>query len=320
MREEARMSSGLLYGLIITVWVVVLLPMWLRRHDEVVEERRSVDRFSSAMRTLSGRNRSGEQREVLMPAREAEPIEVDGRLPTIAGARARLAGRRRRTFAVLLGLLLVTAGVALMGQIPLWSIAIPGVLALAFLIHMRRQVSHQRALDQRRLRQASVVARRRERSGGASASRGLEVETVLPAARPLAAGTIGPALGEAFALAGAGPEAAPVAAAAAALAETADFYDALADSGSWEPVPVPLPTYVLAPKAPRYVRVIDLTLPGSWTSGHLDEDELAELEAARIEDARLEAEAASHVRLERAAGDGIVTGQVVIERRRAAGD
>lgn len=310
------MSSGLLYGLIIAVWVVVLLPMWLRRHDEVVEERRSVDRFSSAMRTLSGRNRGGEHREVLMPAREAEPLVVDGRPLTVAAARSRLAGRRRRTLAVILGLLLVTAGVALLGQIPLWAIAIPGLLVLAFLVHLRRQVAQQRALDQRRRRQATVVARRRERSGGAEVSRGLGVETVLPVARPLAAGTIGPALGEAFATSDGAPAVAP----AAAVAQAAGFYDALADDGSWEPVPVPLPTYVLAPKAPRYVRVIDLTLPGSWTSGHLDEDELAEIEAARVEDARLEAEAASHVRLERAAGDGIVTGEVVIERRRAVGD
>ena len=83
-REGCRVSSGVVYGVIILIWVVVLLPMWLRRHDEVVEERRSVDRFSSAMRTLSGRSRSGDHREVLMPARQPEPIDVDGRPMTVA--------------------------------------------------------------------------------------------------------------------------------------------------------------------------------------------------------------------------------------------
>ncbi|MCW2615144.1 MAG: hypothetical protein JWN08_2138, partial [Frankiales bacterium] len=33
----------------------------------------------------------------------------------------------------------------------------------------------------------------------------------------------------------------------------------------WAPVPVPLPGYVTAPKAPR--RVLDLTRPGEWSDG-----------------------------------------------------
>ena len=242
-----------------------------------------------------------------MPARESEPLVADGRPRTVAAARSRLAGRRRRTLAVIVGLFLVTAGVALVGLIPLWSMAIPGVLALAFLVHLRRQVGQQRALDRRRASRAGSAMHRSER-----ASRALDVETLLPVARPMAAGTVGPAYGDTFAAVAEEPT--------VAVAETTEFYDALADEGSWEPVPVPLPTYVLAPKAPRSVRVIDLSLPGSWTSGHLDEDELAALEAERVEQARLEAEEGSQVRLERASGDSIVTGQVVIERRRAVGD
>src|SRR5204862_2694082 len=67
------------------------------------------------------------------------------------------------------------------------------------------------------------------------------------------------------------------AAAPAAAQEPAEFYDAEAER-VWDPVPVPLPTYVLAPRAPRSVRVIDLTRPGTWTSGHLHEDELLDLD------------------------------------------
>lgn len=37
----------------------------------------------------------------------------------------------------------------------------------------------------------------------------------------------------------------------------------------WEPVPVPLPTYVTAPRAQRVIRTIDLATPGAWTSGRL---------------------------------------------------
>jgi hypothetical protein len=253
-----------------------------------------------------------------MPARQPEPIDVDGRPMTVHEARSRLAARRRRSMAVLFAVLLITTGMALVGLIPLWSMVIPGLLVLAFVLHLRGQVAQQHALDARRRRQAEVIAERRGRTGGASASRGLDVETVLPVTRPLAAGTIGPAFGAAFTTADEIRD--DVVEAPAAAVASAEFYDAARDTRSWEPVPVPLPTYVLAPKAPRSVRVIDLTLPGAWTSGYLDEDELAALEQERREDARLQAEASSRVRLERASGDSIVVGEVVIERSRAVGD
>src|SRR4051812_11101329 len=51
------------------MWAVVLVPMWLRRHDAATESR-SVDRFSTAMRTLSRRTTSGPgRRYVVMPRR-----------------------------------------------------------------------------------------------------------------------------------------------------------------------------------------------------------------------------------------------------------
>ncbi|HTY73420.1 MAG TPA: hypothetical protein VMI11_13510 [Actinomycetes bacterium] len=299
----------MLYAVIIALWACVLLPMWLWRHDRIVEERRSVDRFANAMHHLSNR-RAGDRREVVMPARHDEPVTVDGRPLTVAAARSRLAARRRRTMAVLAGLLFVIAGASLMGFAPVWAVAVPALLMLGFLVHLRRQVSQQRAVDRRRRQHATTQARRVARP---AAPREYEVETVLPVTRPVAARTLDPAHGEASATtAGVGAE--------PAVAAADGFYDAQADDGTWEPVPVPLPTYVLAPKAPRSVRVIDLTAPGAWTSGHLDEDELAALEEERREQARLEAEEASQVRLERASGDSIVTGQVVIERRRAVGD
>lgn len=42
------------------------------------------------------------------------------------------------------------------------------------------------------------------------------------------------------------------------------------DPDAWQPSPVPLPTYLTKPMAPRAARTIDLTQPGSWTSGRLD--------------------------------------------------
>ncbi|KDN83934.1 hypothetical protein KCH_45830 [Kitasatospora cheerisanensis KCTC 2395] len=51
--------------------------------------------------------------------------------------------------------------------------------------------------------------------------------------------------------------------------EWADGVRARAAAGpdSWEPVPVPLPTYVTAPVAPRVNRGLDLSAPNTWDSG-----------------------------------------------------
>ncbi len=45
------------------------------------------------------------------------------------------------------------------------------------------------------------------------------------------------------------------------------------DSGSlWDPLPVTLPTYVNKARAARTVRTIDLSAPGTWTSGRDEAD------------------------------------------------
>jgi hypothetical protein len=44
-------------------------------------------------------------------------------------------------------------------------------------------------------------------------------------------------------------------------------------AGGWNPVPVPLPTYVTAPKAVRAARTIELGGDGAWTSGRLPREE-----------------------------------------------
>ena len=114
----------------------------------------------------------------------------------------------------------------------------------------------------------------------------------------------------------------PARPAAPAVAVAADpaFYDAVAEN-AWSPVAVPLPTYVLAPRAPRSVRVIDLTKPGSWTSGHLGEDELVEIDDQTGEPLpAAEAGSAAAQAAQAAQRDGIVTGEVLIERLRAVGD
>ncbi|NHC45937.1 hypothetical protein [Motilibacter aurantiacus] len=96
--------TGLIFGTIVAAWVVVLVPMWLRRHDER-NESRSVERFSSAMRVLSrrGPSQSPGHRYVVLPAREqVAEVHVSGApgprrfsWDTLAARRPRLAERPR---------------------------------------------------------------------------------------------------------------------------------------------------------------------------------------------------------------------------------
>jgi hypothetical protein len=70
---------------------------------------------------------------------------------------------------------------------------------------------------------------------------------------------------------------------AAAEAVTSRVADRAApDADGWQPVPVPLPTYVTKPKAVRTTRTIDLGSPGVWSSGR-GEDAPAEQAAPPAE-------------------------------------
>ncbi|KJY30794.1 hypothetical protein VR45_26895 [Streptomyces sp. NRRL S-495] len=70
----------------------------------------------------------------------------------------------------------------------------------------------------------------------------------------------------------AGTSAGASASAVAEVTEHEEWVDGMRERGaagpdSWEPVPVPLPTYVTAPVAPRVNRGLDLSAPGTWTAG-----------------------------------------------------
>jgi hypothetical protein len=69
-------SSGLIYAVIVGAWAAYLVPMWLRRQDEL-NEARPTERFSTAIRLLSGK--AGMERRY---AKEAERRETE-----VAGAR-----------------------------------------------------------------------------------------------------------------------------------------------------------------------------------------------------------------------------------------
>ncbi|WP_369212699.1 gephyrin-like molybdotransferase receptor GlpR, partial [Streptomyces flavofungini] len=78
-------SSGLIYAVIVGAWAAYLVPMWLRRQDEL-NEARPTERFSTAIRLLSGR--AGMERRYAkdLQARSPEEGESSGEPDVITGS------------------------------------------------------------------------------------------------------------------------------------------------------------------------------------------------------------------------------------------
>ncbi|WP_432095528.1 divisome protein SepX/GlpR [Streptomyces sp. bgisy100] len=319
-------SSGLIYAVIVGAWAAYLVPMWLRRQDEL-NEARPTERFSTAIRLLSGRagmerryakgleerssgdadasgdgdGSAGPDRGATAPdvvtdsvdvrafavsAPEPAPVRVDtgtgradraatgtGRTerparpaahPTPSAAqRARrskvLARRRRTTMALFLAFTGGSVVAAVGGIAFLWAPALPAILLSLYIAHLRAQERRRFTFTMDRRRAEAAAQRLREhRSRIAARPEHAEVEP--PAedgpAEPVAA-----------------PEStSPHTAGRRALVEQTDHAEWVdqqrrsSEGDSWDPVPVPLPTYVTAPVAPRATGGVDLDAPDAWSS------------------------------------------------------
>ncbi|MER7565755.1 gephyrin-like molybdotransferase receptor GlpR [Streptomyces sp. NPDC097941] len=350
-------SSGLIYAVIVGAWAAYLVPMWLRRQDEL-NEARPTERFSTAIRLLSGRAgmerryakdlraRSADEgehgadepdvvtdsvdvRAFAMPptrpqtqatvqppaserqaprehAREAEPergrqagreaghgdparaktsapAPEPGGAPTwkqtpasaarrtaaaeAAAARARrvkvLARRRRTTVMLFLAFTLGAIVAAVGGLAFLWAPGVPAVMLSAYIAYLRSQERRRFAyqMDRRRAEAAAQHLRERARQPRrrASVSTGADADEA----------DEGPG-------AQTDPGLSALAADRRALVEQTDHAEWVdqqrerqrrpGHGDSWDPVPVPLPTYVTAPVAPRATADVDLGAPDAWSS------------------------------------------------------
>ncbi|MCU7706400.1 gephyrin-like molybdotransferase receptor GlpR [Streptomyces albidoflavus] len=314
-------SSGLIYAVIVGAWAAYLVPMWLRRQDEL-NEARPTERFSTAIRLLSGRagmerryakgaaqaaagtgEPSGEgepadgatrapdtatgsvdvrsfamppvREEPAPPRRTAprppepepqeddpEPQQAPARRPAAAGdtARARrskvLARRRRTTMLLFLAFTLGAVAAAVGGLALLWAPTVPAILLSAYIAYLRRQERRRfvYAMDRRQAEAAAQHLRERGRTQRHTAEPADEADEPAPAPDP---------------------ERTALAADRRALVEQTDHAEWVdqqrarrlpADGESWDPVPVPLPTYVTAPVAPRATPPVDLGAPDTWSS------------------------------------------------------
>lgn len=288
--------SGIIFVVLAVAWAVYLVPKALQHHDEVARSR-SVDRFSTAMRVLARREPVDRRnaRLVVTPARSTDRVVVPSRPQASTSARraaARAAARRRRhVLYVLLGLDLVVVGLAAFAVVPWWSVAVPVALTVAFLVLARTQARRQ---DEELWSPSAVAARVSEDTGSRPAVRVEAADDVAPrrAIRVEAPyGTVQASRTDADREFSADEDTVQIAyselEAVAVPVETVD-------GGSlWDPLPVTLPTYVNKAKAARTVRTIDLSAPGSWTSGRDEADtalveQTAAAEAAQADEEQTE--------------------------------
>lgn len=288
--------SGIIFVVLAVAWAVYLVPKALQHHDEVARSR-SVDRFSTAMRVLARREPVDRRnaRLVVTPARSTDRVVVPARpQPSVPARRAaaRAAARRRRhVLYVLLGLDLVVVGLAAFAVLPWWSVAVPVALTVAFLVLARTQARRQ---DEALWSSSAVAARVSDDTGSRPAVRVEGADGVAPrrAIRVEAPyGTVQASRTDTDREFSADEDTVQIAyselEAVAVPVETVD-------GGSlWDPLPVTLPTYVNKAKAARTVRTIDLSAPGSWTSGRDEADtalveQTAAAEAAQADEGQAE--------------------------------
>jgi len=122
LRIACALVTGLIYVVIIALWAAVLIPIWLRRHDQISEVR-STARFSSAMKSLgkSGKNGGAGKRIALVD----DPREM---------ARQSAAKRRAIIMGVLSGALALMLVLAVLGLVPRMAPIVMAIIVLSYVL------------------------------------------------------------------------------------------------------------------------------------------------------------------------------------------
>jgi hypothetical protein len=157
------------------LWLIVVVPMVLRRSDEKRRER-SVADWGRGMRALGRRPHatSSGRTEVFVPRPSRAPVATPARRPVpaaqealmyppdrseLSAARAQMLSRRRRSLGVLFGGSVIFGLLALMVGGTTWLLAAPFLVGLAgYMLFLRNQALHDRA--RRESRQLRAMSRR----------------------------------------------------------------------------------------------------------------------------------------------------------------
>ena len=143
--------GAIIWCVIVIVWGAVLIPMWLRRHDDTGDG--AADRFVRSVRVLSRRSgvaARGHSRDMWLRA-TGKPARKRAALPV----------RRARRLLGLLGAVFL-AGLAALLSIPgaLVVFIVADVAVIGYLVHLRlavRDAARRRAKQERRDRAKAAV-------------------------------------------------------------------------------------------------------------------------------------------------------------------
>ena len=200
-----------------------------------------------------------------------------GRRPDPRGRAALLARRRRMVILLFAAFTLGMIAAAVGGVALLWIPAVPAVLFSVYIAHLRRQERHrfEVKLDRRRAAEAAQQLRERERERRRAAAAPDTAVAPAAAPSPRPRDSTHP---DGRTAAGSGVHHVQALVEAADSDDTDDSDESdgwgsgtrerATDAESWDPVPVPLPTYVTAPVAPRSTGGgLDLNAPDTWSAG-----------------------------------------------------
>ncbi len=226
--------TGLIYVVIIALWAAVLIPIWLRRHDQISEVR-STARFSSAMKSLGKGESKGRQ----------------GRTRAYSPAQELAAKRRAIIMGVLSAALALTLVLAIANLVPRWAPIILAVLVLAYVIAAGMTSSQRSAgREVRETRREKVSYDAQDDYDDFEDDDYREIaytDRVAEVAYPRTRGVRPPSKRS---------RDAQVAAAMDDFLEW-DPWDGEQEEDGWSAVPTTLPTYVNAPRATRVRRPIE---------------------------------------------------------------
>ncbi|MEN9324621.1 MAG: hypothetical protein RL414_375 [Actinomycetota bacterium] len=207
------MASGLIYLIIIGMWVAYFLPRWISTHED--SSGRTGEKFKSAMRVV------GESSSALLPEYQ-DPAK-----------KRKVIAQRRAVFSGLSALLVGTSIIALLGFIAWSLLLIPSTALAIYLVNVRRQVvaSQLKARRLKALEKVTTMPVRISQEFISASQNNSEHWIPLSERNELSGVVVIPK-----------------------------------DRTGWQPVSVPRPTYVTAAKAITPKRVIDLTVPGTWSA------------------------------------------------------
>lgn len=127
------MGSGFLYVVIVGIWALVLLPMWLKKHDTDAGIR-NVDNFRAAMATLSD--------GLLMPSQTKPTVTAKRAVPSGLDVIKRNSfARRRRAFLATLSTVPTTVLGVVLGSLSLVALALPVVAFAGYVMWVRHDMN-----------------------------------------------------------------------------------------------------------------------------------------------------------------------------------